>query len=291
MTTISALVRFRDDVRTLPSVLAALRDQSRKPDEIVAVDTGSRDGSADVARAAGCRIVTWDRAYDPAAVLNAGLAACRGELVLICSSHTVLEHPDSVAALAHCFEEPEVVAASFAWDRRPEPGSRIDAEALRRCGLRFGSWYSNSMGMLRRSVWERRPFTPGWPRAAEDYRWIVEVVLAGGAARRLGFPFAWLRADKPWLETYRVACQVFSVASRHDLPLEWKGRRGSLRALGRALGRVLSSAGRDLRARRDARVHSARLAALGTWRLQQALRAAPPSPHHSTSSLPEVQVR
>lgn len=294
MATISALVRFRDDADTLPAVLAALRAQKRVPDELIGVDTGSRDDSTALVRGAGGQIVPWEHRYEPAAVLNAGLAACQGELVLICSSHTVLQDPGTVADLAACFEDPEVVAASLAWDDKPDPGTRIDAEALRRAGLRFGSYYSNSMGMLRRSAWERRPFVTGWPHAAEDYRWVVEEVLDGGVVHRLRRPFGWLRNDKPWPETYRVACMVFSVASRSRVPLHWKGVRGSLGALRRALGGVLRSAGRDARSRRDVVVHSARIVARWTWRLHPARQPAvsPGSaPHQVTSSESEVHAR
>jgi glycosyltransferase involved in cell wall biosynthesis len=291
---ISALVRFRDDAETLPRVLAALRAQQRAPDELIGVDTGSRDGSAALVRDAGGRVVAWPHSYEPAAVLNAGLAACKGDLVLICSSHTVLQDPDTVADLRACFDDPAVVAASLAWDDKPDPGARIDAVALRRAGLRFGSYYSNSAGMLRRSAWERRPFATGWPHAAEDYRWVVEEILGGAVVHRLRRPFGWLRGNKPWREAYRVACLVFSVASRHDLPLHWKGVRGSLRALRRALGGVVRSAGRDARSRRRLSAHSARIAARFTWRLRlrdQPAVSSGSGPHQVTKSELEVQAR
>jgi len=267
VTTISALVRFCDDADTLPGVLAALREQKRPPDELVGVDSGSRDGSAELVRRAGGRVIRWSDRYDPGAVLNAGLAACRGEPVMVCSAHSILEDPSSLEELAACFANPRVSAASLAWDDHPEPGARIDAEILRRTGLRSGSYYSNSMGMLRRAAWERRPFATGWPRAAEDYRWAVEEILNGGVVERVPGRYRWLRETKSWGESYRVAWLVFWVARRHDLPLRWKGIRGSLRSLRRAGVRLAASLGRDSRARRDVLVHSARVVAslrLGT---------------------------
>jgi glycosyltransferase involved in cell wall biosynthesis len=261
VSTLSVLVRFRDDADTLPAVLAALRAQDRPFDELVGVDTGCRDASADLVRAAGGRVIAWNGRYDPGAVLNAGISACRGDLVMLCSSHSVLEDPTILAALEACFDDPCVSAASLAWDGRGEPGERVDAEALRRAGLRPGSYYSNSMGMLRRSVWERRPFATGWPRAAEDFRWAVEEILDGGVVRRVRRPYRWLRESKPWAESYRVAWLTFQVARQHGLPLRWKGMRRSARALLHALARFAGSLGRDARARRDLIVHSARIAA------------------------------
>jgi glycosyltransferase involved in cell wall biosynthesis len=242
-------------------VLRAIQGQERPPDELVGVDTGSRDGSAELVRRAGGRVVRWTGFYDPGAVLNAGIADCRGDLVMVCSSHSVLVDPATLADLESRFEDPRVSAASLAWDDHPEPGARIDAAALRRVGLRPGSYFSNSMGMLRRDAWMRRPFTTGWPRAAEDYRWAVEEILDGGVVERVQHAYRWLRPPKPWGEAYRVAWLAFWVARRYDLPLHWKGAGGSLRSLRRALLRFVQSGGRDRRSRRNVVVHSARIAA------------------------------
>lgn len=50
--TVTALLVSHDGDRWLPAVLAGLRDQQRRPDRVLAVDTGSRDGSLDLLREA-----------------------------------------------------------------------------------------------------------------------------------------------------------------------------------------------------------------------------------------------
>lgn len=69
----------RDGGQFLAPLLAAAADHV---DEIVIVDTGSRDGSPDVARRHGARVldVAWDD--DFAAARNASLAACRAAWIL-----------------------------------------------------------------------------------------------------------------------------------------------------------------------------------------------------------------
>ncbi|MDN5894518.1 MAG: glycosyltransferase family 2 protein, partial [Nocardioides sp.] len=49
--TVTALLVSHDGDRWLPAVLAGLRDQQRRPDRFLAVDTGSSDGSLDLLRA------------------------------------------------------------------------------------------------------------------------------------------------------------------------------------------------------------------------------------------------
>src|SRR5262245_2744321 len=68
--TIGAVIRFRDSARTLPRVLASLERQSLRPDRLVGVDTGSRDGSAEILRKAGARIVPWTGPYHHSRTLN-----------------------------------------------------------------------------------------------------------------------------------------------------------------------------------------------------------------------------
>ena len=57
MSTISVVIPALNDAEFLRSCLAALELQSRPADEIIVVDNGSTDATADVARAAGARLL------------------------------------------------------------------------------------------------------------------------------------------------------------------------------------------------------------------------------------------
>lgn len=69
----------RDGGQFLDSLLGAARDHV---DEIVVVDTGSRDGSPEVARRHGARVLDFPWCDDFAAARNASLDACRADWIL-----------------------------------------------------------------------------------------------------------------------------------------------------------------------------------------------------------------
>jgi Tfp pilus assembly protein PilF len=69
----------RDGGQFLDSLLGAA---SAHVDEIVVVDTGSRDGSADVARSHGAQVLDFPWCDDFAAARNASLDACRADWIL-----------------------------------------------------------------------------------------------------------------------------------------------------------------------------------------------------------------
>ena len=54
---LSVIIPARNEERNLPHLLASLRDQTRRPDEIIVVDDGSEDGTRRVAESFGVRVI------------------------------------------------------------------------------------------------------------------------------------------------------------------------------------------------------------------------------------------
>ena len=105
------IIPVYNDAEFLSACLAALRLQTRQPDEVVVVDNGSTDASAHVARSAGVRVVTEPRRGIPAAT-SAGFDAATGDILARIDADSV-PAPDWLERLEDAFaEHPEVSAVT-----------------------------------------------------------------------------------------------------------------------------------------------------------------------------------
>ncbi|GBD07708.1 SPBc2 prophage-derived glycosyltransferase SunS [bacterium HR21] len=76
---VSVCLIVRNEAHTLPACIASVRDVA---DEILVVDTGSTDGTADLARDLGCRVFVHPWNDDFAAARNVALHHAQGEWIL-----------------------------------------------------------------------------------------------------------------------------------------------------------------------------------------------------------------
>ena len=225
---VGILIRFSDSEETLPAVLAAISSQTHQPDQILGVANHSTDNSLRLLADAGARVIEWDAPYHHASVLNHGFGHLKTDLVLVLSSHTVLQSDTAIEDLAKCFSDEHVACASAKWDDDPFYSDHVTWAELETKGLRFGSIYSNSMGMVRRSCWVETPFDESIV-TSEDYAWAIERLKCGNSCRRLSFPFKHLREGKP--RHHEFARIVFRLARRHQIKVTWLGPRNSVKQL------------------------------------------------------------
>jgi hypothetical protein len=262
---LGVLIRFRNSASTLPAVLSALRAQTKQPDVVLGIDSGSTDASPGLLIDAGGHVIRWWEPYHHSRVLNFGLAQCPAERVLILSSHTVLESHDALERLDAALEDPSVACASSPWDDDPFYSNAITWSELCRKGLKLGTIYSNSFGLLRRQLWEEVPFDESLP-TMEDYAWAIELVRRGHICRRVSFAFGYQRQANA-RDFIFTAC-AFRLAARHGLKVQWLGRKSSaLQLLRYTLAHLSHQLSPPDRAQWE--LHGARLLASLLWRFHR----------------------
>ncbi len=115
---ISVTVPVYNGAETLPACLHALRDQTYPADgyEVIVVDDGSTDATADVARGLGVRVISQPNA-GPAAARNRGARAARGEVLLFTDADCA-PTPDWIAQMAAPFADESVAGVKGVYRTR-----------------------------------------------------------------------------------------------------------------------------------------------------------------------------
>jgi glycosyltransferase involved in cell wall biosynthesis len=105
---LSVIIPTLNEGLYLPGLLTALTAQTQPPHEIIVADAGSTDGTAELARRGGARVVCGGM---PAAGRNAGACAATGDLFLFLDAD-VLPPPDFIARLMEEFERQDYAIAT-----------------------------------------------------------------------------------------------------------------------------------------------------------------------------------
>ncbi len=105
---LTVVIPTLNEIAYLPILLNALDMQTRLPDEVIVADAGSTDGTAELARSRGARVVSGGM---PAVGRNAGAHVAGGDLLLFLDAD-VLPLPDFIARVLKEFEHKEFDAAT-----------------------------------------------------------------------------------------------------------------------------------------------------------------------------------
>ncbi len=108
----SAIVRSLNEARHLGRLIEGLNSQTVPVDEIVLVDSGSTDGTVDIANDLGCRVVELGKEeFSFGRALNKGCDAASGEILIIMSAHVYPVYDTYIEHMLRPFEEPPVTVA------------------------------------------------------------------------------------------------------------------------------------------------------------------------------------
>jgi rhamnosyltransferase len=190
---VSAIIPTLNGAATLPALLRALgRAAARVPLEIIAIDSGSRDGTMDLLRGAGATVLDLGgRPFGHASARNRAASHARGGILLFLTQDVEPTGEAWIEPLLEALEDPGVAGAfgrQIPRDASPEEaflGSTNYGEHPRRLAAatlatRFGpgaTFFSNAFGAMRREAWVKFPFPD--VVMSEDQAWGRAVLAAG----------------------------------------------------------------------------------------------------------------
>jgi rhamnosyltransferase len=171
---VSVIVRARDEAASIARCLSLVAEQrtSGYRHEVIVVDSGSRDGTVDLAEAAGARVLRMaSEDFSFGRALNLGAQSARGEVLIALSAHAFLPDPGWLQRTVAWFGDETVACASG--DRFGPAGERLGGPVRQDLELarRHPHWgYSNAAGAFRADLWQARRFREDLP-GREDQEW------------------------------------------------------------------------------------------------------------------------
>ena len=175
----SVIVRCKDKAGTIERTFAELRRQTVDV-EIVVVDSGSTDGTLEVAERFADRIVRIrPEEFTYGHALNLGAEAASAEIHIALSAHGTPLSPTWVEDSLRHYDDPAVAGTNGAL---ATPSGRPLAGPYRPSleeALGNPTWgFSNHAGSWRAETWRQHPFRADL-RSCEDKEWFWRVLRAG----------------------------------------------------------------------------------------------------------------
>jgi glycosyltransferase involved in cell wall biosynthesis len=248
---VSVIVPCRDAAAWLPETLASVLDHAAPVLEVIVVDDGSIDGSAEVAAAFGGRVrLLRQTAQGASAARNAGTVAARGDYLQYLDADDVLEPgtlEQRVAALTQTGAD--VSLSPWArWTRQSDGRFQLGPVESRRLGdrpdveLLTEAWWPPGAVLYRREIVRR---IGGWRTdlpVIQDARFLLDAALAGARFAYTDRPGLRYRVHGPASLSRRdpMAFAADCLHSAADLEARWRAdgtldeprRQALLRAYG-----------------------------------------------------------
>jgi rhamnosyltransferase len=192
---ISVLIPVKNGGEDLRRCLERVRAQRVDAEtELIVVDSGSTDGSVELARSFGAIVfeIPPDR-FDHGATRNYAAARARGDRLVFTSQDAYAEHDDWLARLVSHLDQERVAGVygrqlahhhasppeEYFLDFLYGPQSRVQAIGVNGDGISMTTTlFSNANAAIRREVWERFPFAEDLIMS-EDQEWSRRVLLDG----------------------------------------------------------------------------------------------------------------
>lgn len=243
---VSIVIRAKDEEASIGQALDLLAAQSDPPDEVVVVDSGSRDGTARIAQTAGATLVQIPAdSFSFGGALNVGCENASGELIVALSAHAFPRDPEWLTNLVKPFADERVACVCgqrHAPSGEPLTGPLSQDASLARCQFTIG--YSNAAGAFRAELWRQRGFREDMP-ATEDKEWALYWLDRGYLSildphldvdhdhSKDSLRDQYRRARREW-QGYAIMLGGLPPHSIRDLISEWWTDQRTYRSLARA---------------------------------------------------------
>jgi rhamnosyltransferase len=233
---LSVVIRARNEAGSLRQVLEALAAQRCSFKwEIIVVDNESEDETLELCKQHKIRVISIQRdEFTYGRALNLGIGNARGELVLLCSAHSVPVGSYFLESSVAPFADPKIAAVrclvssyheqTAAWYKARDIQYRsLEEQETAESSLQWLVDYpAASCCVIRRSVWEQIPYDEHL-EAVEDKLWASKVLTKGFKIRscaeavfvynsRRGKIDSWKKINLQYRALYRT---------RGYVPLSW----------------------------------------------------------------------
>ena len=209
---VSAILPTLNAAGEIAALLAALMGQTQPPDEILVVDSGSTDGTAELARAHGARVMSIPRdRFDHGGTRDAALRQTTGEFVLFLTQDALPANERYIEQLLLPFADERIAAASGRQLPRPDTRPYVQAVQLYRYPAQSRTWGSEDREALGIRAYHLSDVCSAYRRSAYE--------AVGGFPHPLPTNEDMLIAAAFLDAGYRLAyCADAAVVHSHDLP-------------------------------------------------------------------------
>jgi rhamnosyltransferase len=181
---VSLIVRCFNEEAHIGRLLTGALSQTRTPEEIVVVDSGSTDGTLSIASTFDVQVISIPpELFSFGHALNVGIAASTAEIVTFASAHVYPVYDTWIEELVAPFDD-EQIALTYGRQQTP-PGGRFSEQRL------LSQWFpaqsarrqrhpfcNNANAAIRRSAWEQRPYDEQLT-GLEDLDWAKYAMESG----------------------------------------------------------------------------------------------------------------
>ena len=172
----SIVIRAYNEEKHIGRLLEGISKQTVQDVQVILVDSGSTDGTRDIASRYPVEIVSIKpEEFSFGRSLNRGIAHCKAEILVFASAHVYPVYPDWLEQFIKRFED-QNLAACYGKQRGAESSKFSELEL-------FKHWYldtsedrqthpfcNNANIAVRKSLWEQHPYDERIP-ALEDLAW------------------------------------------------------------------------------------------------------------------------